>query len=212
MLLFPGADNSLPSCAELDKPAAAAPAESGVPLLYDGGMSNIDTLRYPVGEFSAVMESDASMRAKWIDENAAAPGVVADLVAGMTPGQMKTSYRQDGWTAAQVVHHLADSHVNAYIRTRFVLAEDNFTVKPYDEKRWAEFVDATDPDVSSSLHMLRGLHARWATLLRTLGPDHFSRQLRHPERGPMTLDTLVQLYAWHGRHHAGHLKIIRGQA
>jgi hypothetical protein len=127
----------------------------------------------------------------------------------MTPAQLQTPYRPGGWTGAQVVHHVADSHINAYIRTRFALVEDNFTVKPYDENVWATLADATSTDVAPSLSILRGLHARWTTLLRTLTPEQFQRPLLHPERGPMTLHTLIQLYAWHGRHHAGHLKSIQ---
>jgi hypothetical protein len=173
-------------------------------------MTSIDALRFPVGKFAAVKDTDAAMRAKWIDDIAATPENIAALVGNMTPAQMKTPYREGGWTAAQVVHHMADSHVNAYIRTRFALAEDHFTVKPYDENRWAQFPDAMEADVSPSLNILEGLHARWAALLRTLTPADFSRQLHHPERGPMTIDSLVQLYAWHGKHHAGHLRIVKG--
>lgn len=172
--------------------------------------NSLDALRYPVGKFAPVNDADMTLRATWINDIAATPEIIAALVGAMTPAQMMTPYRADGWTAAQVVHHMADSHVNAYIRTRFVLSEDHFTVKPYNENRWAQFVDATDPDVTPSVHMLRGLHARWVTLLRTLGPDDFARQMLHPERGPMTLDTLIQLYAWHGKHHAGHLRIVKG--
>ena len=172
--------------------------------------NTLDALRFPVGKFVALKDSDAAMRANWIDAIAVAPDVITSLVSGMTPAQLQTPYRDGGWTAAQVVHHLADSHVNAYIRTRFALSEDHFTVKPYDENRWAEFPDAIAADVSPSVAILTGLHARWATLLRTLSPDDFARQLHHPERGPMTVDTLIQLYAWHGKHHAGHLRIVKG--
>jgi hypothetical protein len=172
-------------------------------------MTTLDALRFPVGKFSAVKDSDNTMRAAWIDDIAATPAIIADLAGSMTAAQLNTPYRDGGWTAAQVIHHMADSHANAYIRTRFVLAEDNFTVKPYDENRWAQFSDAMSTDVMPSIQILTGLHARWTSLLRTLGPDAFARQLLHPERGPMTLDTLIQLYAWHGKHHAGHLRIVR---
>ena len=172
--------------------------------------NSLDALRFPVGKFVTVKDSTAAMRTTWIDEISMAPDVIAALADEMSPRQLGTPYREGGWTAAQVVHHLADSHINAYIRTRFALAEENFTVKPYDENRWAQFVDATDTDVTSSLSILDGLHTRWTALLRTLSADDFKRQLLHPERGPMTLDTLVQLYAWHGKHHAGHLRIVKG--
>ncbi len=172
--------------------------------------TSLDALRFPVGKFALVKDADAAMRTTWIDEMSITPDVIAALADEMTPEQLNTPYRDGGWTAAQVVHHLADSHMNAYIRTRFALVEDNFTVQPYDENRWAQFPDAGDADVTTSLSILDGLHARWVTLLRTLGPDDFARKLHHPERGPMTIDTLTQLYAWHGKHHAGHLRIVKG--
>jgi hypothetical protein len=173
-----------------------------------GDMSN-DALRFPVGKFTPVTDLDGAGYAARIDDIGAAPVIIATLAAAMSPAQLATPYRDGGWTGAQVIHHLADSHMNAYIRTRFALAEDHFTVKPYDENRWATFPDAISADVSGSLAILTGLHARWTTLLRTLEPAAFDRPLYHPERGPMTLGTLVQLYAWHGKHHAAHLKMIR---
>ena len=172
--------------------------------------SNLDALRFPVGKFTPVPASTPAQRHDWINDIAAAPAMIAALANDITAAQWRTPYRDGGWTAAQVVHHMVDSHANAYIRTRFALAEEHFTVKPYDENRWAQFPDAMDADVTPSIDILTGLHARWASLLRTLGPDDFARQLLHPERGPMTIDTLVQLYAWHGKHHAGHLQIVKG--
>lgn len=172
--------------------------------------NSLDALRFPVGKFSAVKDSTPAQRAAWIDDIAATPAIIAALAGSMTPAQLATPYREGGWTAAQVVHHMADSHMNAYIRTRFAIAEDHFTVKPYDEVRWAQFPDAMATDVTASVQILQGLHARWTALLRTLSPADFQRALLHPERGPMTIDSLVQLYAWHGKHHAGHLKIVKG--
>lgn len=166
----------------------------------------LESLRFPVGKFKADPNADMSAM---IDQIAAAPDAIANVAESMTPAQLQSPYRPGGWTGAQVVHHVADSHVNAYIRTRFALVEDNFTVKPYDENVWSQLADATQPNVAPSIAILRGLHARWATLLRTLTPEQFQRPLLHPERGPMTLHNLVQLYAWHGRHHAGHLKSIK---
>lgn len=171
-------------------------------------MSN-DALRFPVGKFAPVKDLDLAAYTARIDDIAAAPAMIAALAGAMTPAQLQTPYRDGGWTGAQVIHHLADSHMNAYIRTRFALSEDHFTVKPYDENRWAQFPDATSTDVSGSLAILTGLHARWTTLLRTLDAAGFERPLLHPERGPITVGTLVQLYAWHGRHHSAHLKLIR---
>jgi len=166
----------------------------------------LESLRFPVGKFKA--DPNANMSAM-VDQIAAAPDAIAKIAERMSPAQLKTPYRPGGWTGAQVVNHVADSHANAYIRTRFALVEDNFTVKPYDENVWAELPDATDTNVAPSIAMLRGMHARWVALLRTLTPEQFQRPLLHPERGPMTLNNLVQLYAWHGRHHAGHLQSIK---
>lgn len=180
--------------------------------MSDAAPDNPDALRFPIGRFAADPHADL---AAMIDRIAAAPAELEAVAATLTPSQWSTPYRPGGWTAAQVVHHLADSHVNAYIRTRFALAEDGFTVKPYDENRWAQFPDATATTVASiasSLMLLKGLHARWAALLRTLTPADFARQLLHPERGPMTIGTLVQLYAWHGRHHAAHIERVSGSA
>lgn len=172
----------------------------------------VDAARYPVGRFKAGPPGSAADRAVWIGQIAETPQVLARLVDGLTPAEMLNRYRDGGWTIAQVVHHVADSHMNAYIRTRFAVAESNFTVKPYDEQRWSEFPDASDPDVGPSLRILRGLHTRWVTLLRSLTADDFARELLHPERGPMTVDSLVQLYAWHGRHHAAHVEQARTRA
>ena len=166
----------------------------------------LETLRFPVGKFKA--DPNADMTAM-IDQIAATPDAIAKIVEKMTPAQLASPYRPGGWTGGQVVHHMADSHANAYIRTKFALVEDNFTVKPYEENVWAEMVDAKSADVAASVLMLRGMHARWVTLLRTLTPEQFQRPLLHPERGPMTIHNLIQLYAWHGRHHAGHLQSIK---
>jgi hypothetical protein len=168
-----------------------------------------DTLRYPIGRFKAATGAEAHHYADWIADIERAPANVARLVDGLTRDQLLTPYRDGGWTLAQVVHHMADSHLNAYIRTRFALAEDNFTVKPYEEARWAKFVDASDSDVRPSLDILRGLHKRWVTLLRSLEREDFDRSLVHPERGPITIGWLTNLYAWHCRHHAGHIEGAR---
>lgn len=172
-------------------------------------IDTLDALRYPVGKFAPIPLGTAQDRARWIDEIARTPAVVAELVRGLSDAQMSTPYRPGGWTVAQTVNHMADSHTNAYIRTRFALTEDDFVVKPYDEVAWATLADAAQVDVSGSLEMLRGLHARWVILLRSLAPAQFERAFVHPESGPMTLDKLVQLYEWHGRHHAAHIRNLK---
>lgn len=173
--------------------------------------AGLETLRYPIGRFVAGPPGTAEQRGQWIDEIARTPQAVTALVAGLTPRQMATPYRDGGWTVAQTVHHMADSHVNAYLRTRWALTEDGFVVKPYPEQIWAELPDAREIDVTPSLAILTGVHARWVTLLRTLTPEAFARAFVHPERGDVTLDWLIQMYAWHGRHHAGHISSLRSR-
>jgi hypothetical protein len=131
------------------------------------------------------------------------------VVAHLAPHQLATPYRDGGWTVAQVVHHLADSHMNAYMRTRLALTEENPTIKPYDEKRWAELADAASVAIEVSLALLDALHLRWTTLLGSIASWDFDRTFQHPERGPMTIDRLVALYAWHGRHHVAHIAGLR---
>ena len=171
----------------------------------------LDALRYPVGKFQPIPTGTKDDRARWIDEIARAPEILAGLVQGLTPAQLGTPYREGGWTVAQTVNHVADSHINAYIRTRFVLTEDDFTVKPYAEAKWAMLADAAALDVSPSIALLRALHTRWVMLLRAITPEQFVKPFTHPESGPMTLDKLIQLYEWHGRHHAAHIRTLKAR-
>jgi hypothetical protein len=120
---------------------------------------------------------------------------------------LDTPYRPGGWTARLVVHHLADSHLNSFVRFRLALTEDRPTIKPYDEAAWARLGDMT-MDVAPSLAILDGLHARWVTMLRRLDESDFSRAFLHPEMGEVRLDHALALYSWHSRHHLGHLNLI----
>jgi hypothetical protein len=166
-------------------------------------------LRYPLGKFAPPSEYHAGLRASFVRDIAAAPALLKSAVEGLTVEQRLTPYRDGGWTVAQVVHHVADSHMHAYARMKFALTEDVPTIKAYDENVWARFLDAADSDVSASLRLIESLHARWAIVLGGLGEKDFERGLMHPERGPMTVDRLVALYAWHGRHHAAHITGLR---
>ena len=168
--------------------------------------SVLDAVKYPVGRFKAGPLGSPAERAAWIDGIAAAPAVVTSLVAGLNDTQMSTPYRDGGWTIAQVVHHMADSHLNAYARCRWALSETEFTIKPYKQDLWAQFADATAVDVTPSLDLLRGLHQRWVTFLRAMSPAQWETRLMHPEMGPLTVDSLVQLYAWHSKHHAAQIR------
>ncbi|HEX6535506.1 MAG TPA: putative metal-dependent hydrolase [Gemmatimonadaceae bacterium] len=167
-------------------------------------------LRYPVGKFSPVANVDAAQRERWIGEIAAAPAALRAAVAGLSPAQLDTPYRPDGWTVRQVVHHVPDSHPNGYVRVKLALTEDEPFVKPYQESRWAELPDSSETPVETSLALLDALHARWVTLLRAMTPDDFRRGYRHPEYGRVVpLTEVIGLYAWHGRHHVAHITALR---
>jgi hypothetical protein len=144
-------------------------------------------------------------------EIAHAPAAFRAAIRGLTDQQLDTPYRPEGWTVRQVVHHTADSHLNAYIRCRLALTEAEPTIKPYFEERWAELPDAKGPLVEDSLRLLESSHARWVQLMRSLVPSDFARTFLHPEHPghPLSLDWLVSQYAWHGRHHAAHITSLR---
>jgi uncharacterized damage-inducible protein DinB len=166
-------------------------------------------LRYPVGKWDRSVPLSAGERAQLIHAIAATPAQLRLAVAGLTDEQIDTPYRPGGWTVRQVVHHVADSHMNAFIRFRLGLTEDNPTIKPYDEKTWAELPDVRHLPVDVSLRLLENLHERLVHLLQSVQPSLFARQIFHPENGPMTLDALLSLYAWHGRHHTAHITGLR---
>ena len=167
-------------------------------------------LRYPIGEFTWDGVMTDARRAACVARIAAAPGLLRAAVAGLNDRQLDTPYRPAGWSVRQVVHHVPDSHLNAYIRMRLALTEDTPTIKPYDEARWAELRDARSAPIEVSLALLDALHVRWMSLLRELGPTECARGVRHPEHGRvMSLDELLALYAWHGEHHTAHVTAIR---
>jgi hypothetical protein len=130
-------------------------------------------------------------------------------VLGLSEEQLDTPYRPGGWTVRQVVHHVPDSHMNAYVRFKLALTEEAPTIKPYAEARWAELPDTrlTPPEVS--LTLLDNLHERWVNILRNMTPEDFERRLQHPEKGLLTLDAMLSLYSWHGRHHVAHVNGLR---
>ena len=169
----------------------------------------MENLRYPIGKFTHQGPLDEEGRRACIRSIEEAPTRFVAAVAGLTPGQLDTPYREGGWSVRQVVHHVADSHINAYCRFKLAMTEDNPTIKPYQEARWAETADAKTPDVGVSLALLESLHHRWVHLLRSLTPGDFGRKLMHPESGPMDLDRLLALYSWHGRHHEAHIVNLR---
>lgn len=167
-------------------------------------------LRYPIGTFTYDGAMTDGRRAECLARIAAAPARLRAAVAGLDDARLDTPYRPGGWTVRQVIHHVADSHVNAYTRIRLALTENTPTIKPYEEARWAELPDARTLPVEISLTLLDGLHARWAALLQRLGADQVGRRLRHPEHDRlMTIDELIAMYAWHGDHHTAHVTSLR---
>jgi uncharacterized damage-inducible protein DinB len=166
--------------------------------------------RYPIGPFVEPEGFDRAARAGWIEALRGAPRELRSAVAGLSDPQLDTPYRDGGWTVRQVVHHLPDSHLNAYLRCRLALTEETPTIRPYEEARWAELPDAREAAVDLSLNLLEALHARWLALLDALPAAAFERRLVHPERrAAMTLQALLALYAWHGRHHVAQITSLR---
>ena len=166
-------------------------------------------LSYPIGKYQSKSALTSAERAEAIAQIADAPKRLREAVAGLSGGQLDTAYRPGGWTVRQLAHHIPDSHMNAYVRLKLALTEDEPTVKPYEEALWAELPDSRHTPVEVSLALLEFLHLRWDILLRAMQPADFARSLRHPVNGPMTVDNVVHHYAWHGRHHVAHITSLR---
>lgn len=165
-------------------------------------------LRYPIGPFTPVAPS-SDVRRNAIEEIAALPERLADAVQGLNDWQLDTPYRPGGWSVRQVVHHIADSHVNAFVRLKLALTEDRPAVTAYDEKAFAALADTRLP-VDVSFALVRGLHARWVALYVAMANDGWERTFVHPEyQEPLTLDWQAQMYAWHSRHHVAHITALR---
>ena len=164
-------------------------------------------LRYPIGPFTLPEFTTAEQRRAWIEEIARTPGELRAAVSGLSQQQLDTPYRPGGWTVRQVAHHVPDSHMNAFIRFKLALTEDQPAIKPYDEARWALLADAALP-VEPSLDLLAALHIRWVVLLESMSERDYQRTFRHPESGVWRLDQYLAQYAWHGRHHVAHIKSL----
>jgi DinB superfamily len=165
-------------------------------------------LRFPVGKFHRVDTLSDSERARMIGEVADAPANLRKAVKGLTDAQLDTPYRPGGWTIRQVTHHVPDSHMNAFVRIKLALTEDDPTIKTYEEALWANLADSKMP-VEPSLALLENLHTRWVALMKSFGEAVWKRRFVHPAMGPMSLEQTLALYSWHGRHHVAHITSLR---
>jgi uncharacterized damage-inducible protein DinB len=168
-------------------------------------------LRYPIGRYLPPETINARDLALWINELAALPAHLRRVVTGLSDDQLETPYRPDGWTVRQVAHHLADSHMNSYIRFKLALSKDTPAIVAYDESAWAEMEDGKRAPIHLSLTLLEALHARWVLLLESMTEGDFSRAFKHPEYGAMRLDWALGLYAWHSRHHVAQIEALRSR-
>lgn len=164
--------------------------------------------RYPIGNFSYSGPPTAQQKQQFIADIEQTPARLRAAVAGLSEKQLDTPYRDGGWTVRQVAHHVPDSHMNAYIRFKLALTEDEPTIKPYMEDRWAKLRDSQAPP-EVSLVLLDCIHQRWVTILRSLSDDDWKRTFHHPELGVMSLEKTLAMYSWHGQHHVAHITTLR---
>jgi hypothetical protein len=166
-------------------------------------------LRYPIGKFHRVEGTTEAQRREFISAIAECPAQMRAAVAGLNEQQLDTAYRPGGWTVRQVVHHVPDSHMNAYVRFKLALTENEPAIKTYDEAKWAELLDGKSSAIEPSLAILENLHRRWVILLGSLNAEDWTRKFKHPELGTMALENNLALYAWHSRHHVAHITSLR---
>jgi len=166
-------------------------------------------LRYPIGTFEFAGALSNEERQTLIDQIAATPEKMRTAVAGLSDAQLNTPYRPEGWTVRQVVHHVPESHMHSYVRFKLAITEEEPTIKPYYEDRWALLDDANRAPIELSLNLLSALHERWVWFLRSLKEVDFQRTFRHPDLGTVSLDKNLALYAWHGRHHVAQITSLR---
>lgn len=168
----------------------------------------MEQLKYPIGKFKYEDPNDDKQFAVWIDDIETLPIRLIDSIISLSGEQLNTPYRKGGWTIRQLIHHIADSHLNAFIRTKLLLTETEPTIKPFDEKLWASLSD-NDISIEPSLQIIKGVHTRWAHILKSVDIEDWDRILNHPESGPMSLSKLTALYAWHGNHHLAHITSLK---
>lgn len=172
---------------------------------------DLEKLKFPVGRFSAPKEITAQQLEEWIGIIEEFPALLKMETDKFSDIQLDTPYRPEGWTVRQVVHHCADSHMNSFIRFKLALTEENPTIKPYNEDQWAELADTKNLPIDSSLKILEGLHHRWVVLIKSLSEADLQKTFYHPaNQKTSTLATTIALYAWHSKHHLGHVKLVSG--
>lgn len=171
---------------------------------------DLEQLKFPIGNFVKPQEITEHQITTWIDEIAALPQQLIETVSTISKEKLNTPYRPGGWTLKQVVHHIADSHMNSYIRFKLACTEDNPSIRPYFEDRWAELNDAKFADVQVSLSLISALHGRWVLFLKSMKSEDWEKTFFHPESKKTTqLKEVVGIYAWHGKHHLNHLKLVK---
>jgi hypothetical protein len=174
-----------------------------------GESTSSEELRYPIGRFQKPQAADGDQRNAWIEDLERLPAQLRKATGDLDAQQLDTPYRPGGWTVLQLVHHLADSHINGYARFRLAMTEQTPLIKAYDEKAWAELPDARTAPIGLSLSLVENVHARLVTLLRSMTEQDFMRTYRHPETGEASLGAALALYAWHSRHHLAHIENLR---
>lgn len=170
---------------------------------------DVEKLKYPIGRYQLEDVIDKASINNWIKEIESFPKKLTEAVIGLNKEKLQTPYRPEGWSVQQVVHHIADSHLNAYVRFKLALTENKPIVKPYDEKLWAELPDVKVVDVSVSLDLLKSLHIRWTTLLKQLNEEELDKEFLHPESGMKNLKESISHYAWHGNHHLAQITSLK---
>lgn len=165
--------------------------------------------RYPIGNFSYSGPLSQERKQQFLTDIEKTPKRLRTALAGLSDEQLNTPYRDGGWTPRQLAHHVADSHMNSYIRFKLALTEDQPTIKPYMENLWAELPEAKNAPIEVSLALLDALHQRWILMLREFGEPEWKRNFRHPDLGPMSLEKTLALYSWHGHHHVAHITSLR---
>lgn len=169
----------------------------------------MEELRYPIGRYEKKPSVSPRDVAKWIDEIEALPTDLRAAVSGLTDDQIDTPYRDGGWTVRQLIHHIADSHLNAYIRFKLGLTEDTPSIKPYQQDDWAKLPDSEMP-IAVSLDMLESIHKRWVTVLKSMDGEQLNREIYHPEYDKIiVLKSFIGNYAWHGKHHLAHITNLK---